>query len=122
MKLALPIGMKLGAVLMILAVSTPAFAKRRDKKPKPQTQTQTQTQTPTQTRTETQTNQQAPAEGAKSPKVKVYSFSGLDVEGKLKTPQLLYFLNRIKAEFDTSTLDKRSFMPELEASADDKAL
>jgi hypothetical protein len=114
--------MKLGAVLMILMVSTSAFAKRRDKKPKPQTQTQTQAQTPTQTRTETQASQPASGESAKSPKVKVYSFSGLDVEGKLKTPQLLYFLNRIKAEFDTSTLDKRSFMPELEASADDKAL
>jgi hypothetical protein len=59
---------------------------------------------------------------AKQPKVKVYTFGGLDVEGKLKTPQLLYFLNRIKAEFDTSTLDKRSFMKELDRSADDKAL
>ena len=46
----------------------------------------------------------------------------LDIDGKLKTPQLLYFLNRIKAEFDTSTPDKRSFMPELERSADDKSL
>ena len=122
MKLALSIGMKLGALLMILAVSSPAFAKRRDKKPKPQTQTQTQTPTQTRTGTETQVQATASGETAKSPKVKVYSFSGLDVEGKLKTPQLLYFLNRIKAEFDTSTLDKRSFMPELEASADDKAL
>jgi hypothetical protein len=118
MKLAQPMGMKLGALLAILLVSSPALAKRKDKKPKPQPQPQTQTQT--QTRTETQTTA-APTE-PKQPKVKVYSFTGLDVEGKLKTPQLLYFLNRIKAEFDTSTLDKRSFMPELEASADDKAL
>ena len=106
-----------GFVAAAFAISSPAFAKRRDKKPKPAptqtTQTQTQTATP-----QTQT----PTENAKQPKVKVYSFTGLDVEGKLKTPQLLYFLNRIKAEFDTSTLDKRSFMPELEASADDKAL
>ena len=118
MKLAVLIGMKLGALLAILLVSSPAIAKRRDKKPKPaptQTQAQTVTQTPTQTT--------APATAEpKQAKVKVYSFSGLDVEGKLKTPQLLYFLNRIKAEFDTSTLDKRSFMPELEASSDDKAL
>ena len=114
MKLALPMGMKLGALLAIFLISTPAFAKRRDKKPKPApTQTQAQTQAPAQAQ---------PTAEPKQPKVKVYSFSGLDVEGKLKTPQLLYFLNRIKAEFDTSTLDKRSFMPELEASADDKAL
>src|SRR6185369_14761847 len=42
-----------------------------------------------------------PASG-KSPKAKVYTFSGLDVEGKLKTPQLLYFLNRVKTELDTT--------------------
>jgi hypothetical protein len=117
MKVAVSMIMKLGALLMILAISTPAMAKRRDRKPKPAPTATTQTQTQT-TTTQTQT----PSEGAKQPKVKVYSFTGLDVEGKLKTPQLLYFLNRIKAEFDTSTLDKRSFMPELEASADDKAL
>jgi hypothetical protein len=115
-------GMKLGALLAILLVSSPALAKRKDKKAKPApTQSQTQTQTTTQAQTQT-TSAAAPAGEAKQAKVKVYSFSGLDVEGKLKTPQLLYFLNRIKAEFDTSTLDKRSFMPELEASSDDKAL
>ncbi len=52
-----------------------------------------------------------------SPKTRVYTFSGLDVEGKLKTPQLLYFLNRIKLELDTSTPPKRSFMRELEDSS-----
>jgi hypothetical protein len=69
--------------------------------------------------------QAAPAPAAqapKQPKVKVYTFGGLDVEGKLKTPQLLYFLNRIKAEFDTSAPGKRSFMKDLERSADDKSL
>ena len=33
--------------------------------------------------------------------------------GKLKTPQLLYFLNRVKLELDMSAPDKRSFMKEL---------
>jgi hypothetical protein len=62
------------------------------------------------------------AQAPKQPKVKVYTFGGLDVEGKLKTPQLLYFLNRIKAEFDTSAPGKRTFMKELERSADDTSL
>jgi hypothetical protein len=52
-------------------------------------------------------------------KVKTYNFGGLDVEGRLKTPQLLYFLNRMKSEFDTTTPDKRSFLPELQRSADE---
>ena len=37
----------------------------------------------------------------------------------LKTPQLLYFLNRMKSEFDTTTPDKRSFIPELKRSTDE---
>jgi hypothetical protein len=64
----------------------------------------------------------APAAAAKTPKTKVYSFTGMDVEGKLKTPQLLYFLNRIQTEFQPSTPEKRSFRNELENSASDKAL
>jgi len=46
----------------------------------------------------------------------------MDVEGKLKTPQLLYFLNRIKLELDMSAPDHRSFMKELEQTAEDPSL
>ncbi len=52
-------------------------------------------------------------------KSKNYSFTGLDIDGKLKTPQLLYFLNRMKSEFDSTTPDKRSFIPELKRSTDE---
>lgn len=52
-------------------------------------------------------------------KTKSYTFGGLDIDGKLKTPQLLYFLNRMKSEFDTTTPDKRSFVPELKRSTDE---
>lgn len=47
---------------------------------------------------------------------KVYSFTGLDIDGRLKTPQLLYFLSRVRSEFDSVTPDHRSFIPELERS------
>ena len=49
-------------------------------------------------------------------KVKVYRFGGLDISGRLKSPQLLYFLNRLRAEFDRPKLPHRSFLPELERS------
>jgi len=49
-------------------------------------------------------------------KVKVIEFSGLDVNGRLKSPQLLYFLNRVRAEFDRPRLPHRSFVPEMERS------
>lgn len=60
--------------------------------------------------------------GGKNVKTKTYNFGAMDVEGKLKTPQLLYFLNRVKLELDMSAPDKRSFMKELGQSADDKSL
>jgi hypothetical protein len=58
----------------------------------------------------------------KTIKTKTYTFGAMDVEGKLKTPQLLYFLNRVKLELDMSAPDTRSFMKELVKSADDKNL
>ena len=74
------------------------------------------------------TTDEQPAGGAKGAaaggkvKTKTYTFGAMDVEGKLKTPQLLYFLNRVKLELDMSAPDKRSFMKELGQSADDKSL
>jgi hypothetical protein len=48
--------------------------------------------------------------------VKVMKFGGLSLEGRLKSPQLLYFVNRVHAEFDRPKLPHRSFMPELDRS------
>ncbi len=61
----------------------------------------------------------AKADAPKEPKVKKYDFGGLDVEGRLKTPQLLYFLNRMKSEFDDTSVGKKSFMPELKRSVEE---
>lgn len=54
-------------------------------------------------------------------KVKVFRFSGFDISGRLKSPQLLYFLNRLRAEFDRPRLPHRSFMPELQRSTKGRA-
>jgi hypothetical protein len=59
-----------------------------------------------------------PAQTA-APKSKSYQFTGLDIDGKLKTPQLIYFLNRMKSEFDTTMPERRSFLPELKRSTDE---
>lgn len=54
-------------------------------------------------------------------KVKVMRFTGLDISGRLKSPQLLYFLNRLRAEFDRPKLPHRSFIPELVRSAHEES-
>lgn len=45
--------------------------------------------------------------------VKTFKFGAVEVEGRLKAPQILYFLRRVRAEFRAGLLGHRSFMPEL---------
>ncbi|MCC7539283.1 MAG: hypothetical protein IT379_23875 [Deltaproteobacteria bacterium] len=54
-------------------------------------------------------------------KVKVFRFGEFDISGRLKSPQLLYFLNRVRAEFERPRLPHRSFMPELKRSTKSRA-
>jgi hypothetical protein len=53
--------------------------------------------------------------------IKTVEFGGLDIEGQLKSPQMLYFLNRLRAEFERPQLPHRSFMPELQRSTKENA-
>ena len=43
----------------------------------------------------------------------IFKFSELDIEGRLKSPQLVYFLRRVRAEFAAGDLGHRSFMREM---------
>lgn len=45
--------------------------------------------------------------------VKTYTFGAQEVEGRLRSPQILYFLRRVRAEFDPQPLGHRSFLLEL---------
>jgi hypothetical protein len=47
---------------------------------------------------------------------RVYKFSELEIEGNLKSPQLVYFLRRVRAEFSAGDLGHRSFMREMSES------
>ncbi len=44
---------------------------------------------------------------------RVFKFTELDIEGRLKSPQLVYFLRRVRAEFAAGDLGHRSFMREM---------
>jgi hypothetical protein len=45
--------------------------------------------------------------------VKSYKFNTIEIEGRLKSPQIIYFLRRVRAEFAAGELGHRSFMREL---------
>ena len=44
---------------------------------------------------------------------KVFRFGEVEVEGRLKSPQLVYFLRRVRAEFAAGDLGHRSFLREM---------
>jgi hypothetical protein len=44
---------------------------------------------------------------------KVFRFGEVEIEGRLKSPQLVYFLRRVRAEFAADDLGHRTFMKEL---------
>ena len=53
--------------------------------------------------------------------VKTYQFGAIEVEGRQKSPQLIYFLRRVRAEFDAGALGHRSFVGELKDTRNDTA-
>lgn len=67
-----------------------------------------------------------PAKPADAPKpagkAKVFDFTGLDISGRLRTPQLLYFLDRANEELERASLERRSFIPEMVRSVDEGKL
>jgi hypothetical protein len=44
---------------------------------------------------------------------KVFRFGEMEIEGRLKNPQLVFFLRRVRAEFAAGDLGHRSFLREL---------
>ncbi len=53
---------------------------------------------------------------------KEFDFTGIDLVGRLRSPQLLYFLDRASEELELASLKRRSFIPEMVRSVDEEAL
>lgn len=104
-------GPRLFACLLVL--SAPVVAEAQDRG-----RGRTEAPPPKSEAKEEKGNVEAEAEvvDASGERVKVFRFSGLDISGRLKSPQLLYFLNRLRAEFGRPRLPHRSFLPEIEMS------
>jgi hypothetical protein len=72
--------------------------------------------------------QKAPEKGEKKDngsakdKVKNFDFNALDLNGRMRTPQLLYFLERANEELERASLEKRSFIPHMVRSVEEEQL
>jgi len=58
----------------------------------------------------------------KTDKPKNFDFTGLDLNGRMRTPQLLYFLERANEELERASLEKRTFIPHMVRSVEEEAL
>ena len=55
-------------------------------------------------------------------KVKNFDFNALDLNGRMRSPQLLYFLERANEELERASLEKRSFIPHMVRSVEEEQL
>ncbi len=55
-------------------------------------------------------------------KNQVFDFTGLNLGASMRTPQLLYFLDRASEELHRASLQRRSFVPEMVRSISEEGL
>jgi len=113
MRLRLPApsrGFATAILALVCAISLPAYAQPKGKSDKGEKGSIAKSEAGT----------KAPAD--KKPKEKTFDFDNLKLNGQLRTPQLLYFLERANEELERASLEKRSFIRHIVRSVEEEAL
>jgi len=104
-------GLATAMMTLLCAVSLPAWAQP---KARPDKSSASKTDAPA--------KGDKPDKSDKKPKEKTFDFNNLQLNGQLRTPQLLYFLERANEELERASLEKRSFIPHMVRSVEEEAL
>ena len=64
----------------------------------------------------------AAKETSNKKKEKTFDFTGFELAGSVRMPQLLYFLDRAEEELERASLERRSFVPAMLKSIDEEKL
>lgn len=103
--------------LTLCALALPASAQPRKRGPAP-----APAAAPTPTETAAPVEKTEKSDKKKEGKVQKFDFTGIDLNGRMRTPQLLYFLERANEELERASLEKRSFIPHMVRSVDEEQL
>jgi hypothetical protein len=128
----------LAGLALVAAMTAPAEAGRRGRRSQKSRSHHAQTkprEQPAPSVTPSVTHDDKPREGtrlakedearkpaAKPPREKVFDFTGLELAGSVRMPQLLYFLDRAEEELERASLERRSFVPAMMRSLDEEDL
>ena len=94
------------ATLCVCALVAPALAQPKKKEPPAPVGDKTDKKLP----------------AGKKQEPKTFDFNALDLNGRMRTPQLLYFLERANEELERASLEKRSFIPHMVRSVEEEQL
>lgn len=112
-------------IVLLAAIATgwaaPAFAQPKGKS-KPAAKDESSKPGPSAGASDEPTRGDEAERGQKRGKETVFDFSALSLEGSVRMPQLLYFLDRAQQELERASLERRSFIPELMKSLDEESL
>lgn len=106
----------LGLLLMTLTASTASAQPGRKHKNRPGKKKPVPAEPDKASPTEPATDSDATVKEkrtSKGGKEQVFDFTGLNLEASMRTPQLLYFLDRANEELQRASLERRSFVPEM---------
>jgi hypothetical protein len=115
-----PPGRSLLAFFAVCLLATTAHAQPR--RPRPEPAPKGEAKDPAPKGEAKDESKDGAKDGAKPGKAKVFDFTGIDLAGRLHTPQLLYFLERANEELERAFLERRSFIPHMVRSLDEEAL